>query len=238
MRIAQFLIFIFLLSCANSTTEVRKTVVVLGSNSPTALSFEDNPQEFQDYQDFLAAGDSPRLLRVNVKELWAGPSADCSDIEAIRRLRGTAGEEVEIFSATNSEMISARPINYTVFRCIAVKVSDQIKFYPNEQAQTSFPGVCNTNTEYTVDIFTTGGFSDNPDFDNPGSFNRISSDATEQDVTLYFSVGGVSTKDNTFNMPEALNVDSPFDIYFYADYANRVVNSGGCSLSGFHIGLR
>lgn len=217
---------LFFTACSSSTNKVKHTIIVKGSSSSS-----------------LAAGDDPSSLTLTVLELYAGKEADCSDLAIVRR-HGTSGKAFEMINSAETEIISARPATDATYQCIAVKISDQVRFFPNAQAITNHAACVSQEDAFIFDAYTTAT-TGQPFYDLSGNAIAPAGNpgATSQEyMYLIFSVGVPSfttSANQRFSMSSGLNTDSPYDVFLYAEFAGTVTDSGGnCYLSGDHIGLR
>lgn len=96
----------------------------------------------------------PSSLKLTVYGVWLFTTSDCSGT-AVEVFNGTTGQEVDVIAGGSYGSGNVSP---NTFRCIVLKMSDNVKFTPSTS-----DGSCTAGTEYTMDVCQTGTSSAGPD---------------------------------------------------------------------------
>ncbi len=181
---------------------------------------------------------SPSTMTMKIYEAYVSLNTDCSSPILVSNF-GASGADI---SVGVQNLISANPAAGT-YRCLILKMSDNLRFTPNAAAIAAFPGVCTAAVAgSTFDIYRTDS-GDNGLWKNLDgtAITATGSGATAGDNTVYIfatttpsAVTGGSLHvhtNQTVTLTAPLVV--PGQTTFYVDFANGVTGSGGiCKIEG------
>jgi len=189
---------------------------------------------------------SPSSLTFQVYGLYISLNEDCTGLTEVGTY-GAAGETKNFFDSTELFNQAATAGTY---KCIAIAVSDNIRFKPNAAAVAAAPSVCeNTNSEYTIDIYRTDSGEENPWVnENNADITPTGADGTLGDdrVVIYASTNptaAINRGEAPININQIGELTTPLIVpgqtIFYADGTNQIVNNGpDCGLEGVAMGFR
>ncbi len=122
----------------------------------------------------VAASDTmadPSSIQIGMYALWISQNADCSNAVLVQDNGTTAQYKDFVASPT---LFTGTPANGS-YKCVAVKMSDVIKF----QSATAF-AQCALNTDYTIDIYRSDNSSDPSGVFKDINLNPITASGTDQ----------------------------------------------------------
>lgn len=140
---------LFIFSCNDPST-----LTIYGSSSVASLS--DEGQE--------TAG-SPTSMKLSLYAAWVCRDSACTDCTQVTD-NGNSPVEKNTFGE-NPIFFEGNPADGT-YECIVMKISDAMKFIPDDEAVEAFPEYCSTEVEYTYDIYRAGESDSNLWKDNEG----------------------------------------------------------------------
>lgn len=215
-------------ACSKEPVLGSGSLVIKSSSgeAPELMSFMNIPKLFDD----VIVGDVSKM-NIKVYELWLSAKADCSDAEQVVDY-GSEGENKD-FTA-GDVLFSASPADGT-YKCLMMRMSDIIDFESEEAGS-----ICETDTEYTMDIFRdeTWKNADGTDLEGSGTdedpvdnkpFTILT---TDMDAAL----GEGFHENQTVELSEGLVV--PGNATFYFSGVNSVVEEGdSCRMSPSSVGF-
>mgnify|MGYP001826129165 CR=1 FL=1 len=139
-------------SSSDGTTQLDPTGQVkftgAASSSVTATAGREVAHKF-DPPEGGCVDCSPDLVGLKIEQLWLGEKADCSDVTKVVD-KGAAAEYVEM---TTGPTLIDNDVAPGTYNCLIIKMSDIIRFSPNDIAETETIGVCLEAENYSHDIF-------------------------------------------------------------------------------------
>lgn len=179
---------------------------------------------------------SPLNFTIKLYRAYASTNEDCSGAVQVVD-HGTTGADVVIGT---DNLLQADPAAGT-YKCLILKMSDQLKFVPDSTAVAAFPGVCVAGTQSTFDIYrTTSGDSGQWKDIDGNTYVATGNDSTPGDDVVWIfastsasALSGSSIAPHTnqsANLNTALVV--PGQTTFYVDFRNGIAGSSICKIEG------
>ncbi|GEM_PF-2285614 len=205
-------------SDSNSSSTAANTVIS-GSGSSNAL-----------YQPLLASNaGSPTSIKMKFYGLAVSQNEDCSDAEVVFDISSNPRE----FDLMTSPTLFAGTLTAGTYKCVIMRVSDNIKFKPDATAAATFPTSCAVGTEYTHDIYRDDNGDGSDDVWNnmdgviiPANGTRALPVSDIVELAASINTGAAATSyhfDQVIGLSEALVV--PGSTTFFADFSNGINES-------------
>ena len=188
---------------------------------------------------------SPTSVTIKVYSLYIGASEDCTGLVLVKDY-GAAGESKDFFE---EGQLFSEPAAAGNYKCIAIKMSDNIRFKANQAAVDADTAACvSTETEHVIDIYRSDSGEETPWVDNNGAAVTAtgSGDTLGDDTVVIFAstnpsaAMGRSTNPVHDNQLAALTAELqvPGQTTFYADGSDQITSSeGDCGLSSIELGF-
>jgi len=233
------------LSCSDSSNNL----VVTSSSSRTATvsgAAVNKANYVRVLNDEGPVIGSPSSLTFKVYALYISLNADCSSLTEVGSY-GSAGESKDFFDS--SELFN-RAAAAGTYECIAISVSDNIRFKPNAAAVTAAPAACESvDSEYTIDIYRADSGEETPWIDQENAAITATGSAGslgDDRVVIYASTNPAAAMARAtapIHENQLGELTSPLIVpgqtIFYADGTDQIVDNGSdCGLNGVEMGFR
>lgn len=198
-------------SDSSSSSGTAPNTIISGSAVSTAL-----------YQSLLAGNaGSPTSIKMKFYGLAVSLNEDCSDAEVVFDISTNPRE----FDLMTSPTLFSGTLTAGTYKCVIMRVSDNIKFKPDATAAGTFNS-CVAGTEYTHDIYRAdsgGAWNDMDGQSIPSNGTREVpvSDIVELAASINTTAAATSYHvDQVIGLSEALVI--PGASTFFADFSNGI----------------
>jgi len=184
-----------------------------------------------------AATGSPATMKMNFYGVYASLNENCSSpVEVF-----TSTDPLE-FDMTQSPTLFSGALADGTYKCIALRVSDNIVFKPDAAAAAAWPLACSVGVENTHDIYRADNTISGEEFrDIDGTTvtpRGTGTSAVSDTVVLLATTSVAAARAAGFAEYQVLGIPSalvvPGDQVFYSDFTNGIEDTGDnlCRIEG------
>lgn len=214
-------------ACSQNPAASDPTLIVHGSaGAPAAAPLRAN----RVVQGVAIATGDPSSLRVKMYALYISPNADCTAMELVQ----DNGDAAPYKDLVQSPLLFSAAATAGSYECVAMRMSDVVKFTP----ATTF-STCTAGTEYTRDVYREGE-SDWKDVDlNTVVGSGTLDDPVDDHATIFMTTDptaaiarGIS-ENQVIPLGSALVIPAATTFYWNGD-GTVLDDSGRCSIDPGH----
>jgi hypothetical protein len=237
LALAIFSIFIYCGGGGDSSSSDEGTLVIKGASSqlavpsvPATIIVDAATTTGCDGTDSICCDSScncaPTLLEAMAYEVWISENADCSSPILV----ADSGASPQWQDLVQNPVFFSAPLDPGIYRCLILKISDNLRFIPNQETEDELGSPCTVETNpYTIDIYRSG-MNDYWDMETGSYLTGLGdrSNPVAQEVYLFASTDRTTIPNVSTNQAGPLQStleitdNQVTDVYLVMDFTNKI----------------